>query len=46
MPRWLWILSSGSRLYGNRIILRPKALDNFRSAVGKMGIVEKDVAAF
>jgi len=46
LPKWLWILSFGTRVYGNRIILRPKSLDNFKSAADKLGIVEKDVAVF
>lgn len=46
LPKWLWILSFGTRVYGNRIILTPKSLDDFKSAAAKLGIVEKDVAAF
>lgn len=46
LPKWLWVLSFGTRLYENKIVLRPKSLDNFKSAADKLGIVQKDIAAF
>jgi len=46
LPKWLWILSFGTRLYGNKIIFRPKSLENFTFATDKLGIVKKDIVAF
>lgn len=43
LPKWLWFLSFGTRLYGNKIIFRPKSLQNFTLAMDELGVVKKDI---
>lgn len=46
LSKWLWFLSFGKRLYGNKIIFRPKSLRSFTLAMDKLGIVKNGVATF
>jgi hypothetical protein len=45
LPTWFWVLSLGKRLQSNKIILRPKSMQNFTAAAGKLNIVKKETAA-
>ena len=46
LPKRLWILSLSTRLYGNKIIFRPKDFRNFTSAMDKAGISRKESSLF
>jgi hypothetical protein len=44
LPTWFWILSFGKRLSANRIVLRPKSIQNFMATAEKLNMVKKEIA--
>jgi hypothetical protein len=41
LPSWIWILSFGTRLYPNKIILRPKSTQKFTTAAEKLNMTKR-----
>ena len=46
LPKLIWITSLATRLYPNKIVLRPKSTDKFTAAAEKLGITKKEPSAF